>query len=208
MFELESQLVEKLVDDLQHKYGVKHIVKELRGGINIADIVCAKNIIRDVVLFDEYSNARHYFEKIYGRKIVSINKLKELTSTDYVKFNKFLHYISNQGYLEFNNQRILNVRKIEKATDTLVAIEAKLTDWRTGIVQAKRYKQYADKVYVAIPAELKSIVDIDLFKRENVGLILVSKKESKIYIKCRKEAPQNKDIKYYMEDKFIEKLSD
>jgi hypothetical protein len=33
----------------------------------------------------------------------------------------------------------------------LVAIEAKLTDWRGGILQASRYHAFADQVYLAMP---------------------------------------------------------
>ena len=206
MFELETQLVEKLVNDLREKYGIKHIVRELRSGINIADIVCSKDINREIVLFNEYSNSRHYFEKIYNKKSIDVDKLRELTSNDYIKFNKFLYRLSKYEYVELTDKKIINLKKVEKATNTLVAIEAKLTDWRTGIIQAKRYKQYADKVYVAIPMDLRSTIDVELFKKENIGLILVSKDDTKIYIKCRKQIPKKKDIKYYIEDKFIEKL--
>ena len=39
MFANEKELVSKLVLDLQERFGTHYIVRELRGGNNIADIV-------------------------------------------------------------------------------------------------------------------------------------------------------------------------
>jgi len=57
MFASERELVEKLVLDLQERYNTKYIVRELRGGNNIADIVYTTDIERNNVVFDEYFNA-------------------------------------------------------------------------------------------------------------------------------------------------------
>ena len=56
MFSSEKQLVEKLVLDLQERYNTQYIVRELRGGNNIADIVYTTDIDRDCIVFDEYFN--------------------------------------------------------------------------------------------------------------------------------------------------------
>lgn len=67
MFSSEKQLVEKLVLDLQERYKTQYIVRELRGGNNIADIVYATDIDRDSIVFDEYFNAYYYFNIIYNK---------------------------------------------------------------------------------------------------------------------------------------------
>ena len=60
MFRSERELVEKLVSDLQERYNTQYIVRELRGGNNIADVVYTTELKRDNVVFDEYFNAYYY----------------------------------------------------------------------------------------------------------------------------------------------------
>ena len=50
MFANEKELVSKLVLDLQERFGTHYIVRELRGGNNIADIVYATDIDRKSVV--------------------------------------------------------------------------------------------------------------------------------------------------------------
>ena len=58
----------------------------------------------------------------------------------------------------------------------LIAIEAKLTKWLDALEQARAYRQFADQVYVALPADrvqpaLKARV---MFERNSVGLLSVN----------------------------------
>ena len=76
MFANEKELVSKLVLDLQERFGTHYIVRELRGGNNIADIVYATDINRSNIVFDEYFNAYYYFNGIYNHKKISIEDVK------------------------------------------------------------------------------------------------------------------------------------
>jgi hypothetical protein len=75
-----------------------------------------------------------------------------------------------------------------------IAIEAKLRDWRRGFLQANRYKSFANKVYLAIPAERGHLVDQRLLRRHNVGLILFDTKTTHLQeiIRPRFAKPRNK----------------
>lgn len=68
MFISEKELVEKLVEELQLKYGTKYIVRELRGGNNIADVAYTTSIDRDTIVFEDYFSAYYYFQEIYNKK--------------------------------------------------------------------------------------------------------------------------------------------
>ena len=68
MFNSEKELVEKLVLDLQSRYNTDYIVRELRGGNNIADVVYTVDLERQNVVFDEYFNAYCYFNNIHNKK--------------------------------------------------------------------------------------------------------------------------------------------
>jgi len=47
----------------------------------------------------------------------------------------------------------------------IIAIEAKLKNWRRGIAQANRYKTFANKTYLAIPVEQEKNVNKDILKK-------------------------------------------
>lgn len=84
-----------------------------------------------------------------------------------------------------------------------MAIEAKLSDWKSGLYQALAYKQYSVYVYVAIDEYYYKKVDIQLFEKNNVGLILIGKRHIKKILIHKKEKDFEVDIKYYMIDKFL-----
>jgi len=52
-----------------------------------------------------------------------------------------------------------------------VAIEVKIKDWQQGLYQAYRYNSFAEKSYLALYERYCQDVDIELFKKYNVGLI-------------------------------------
>ena len=91
MFTSEKALVDKLVIDLQEKYDTQYIVRELRGGNNIADIVYTTDLNRNSIVFDEYFNAYYYFNDIYDKKSVSIEEIEIANSIIDKKFHIFLH---------------------------------------------------------------------------------------------------------------------
>ena len=91
MFTSEKALVDKLVIDLQEKYDTQYIVRELRGGNNIADIVYTTDLNRDNILFDEYFNAYYYFNGIYNKKNIAMKEIEISNSAIDKKFHNFLY---------------------------------------------------------------------------------------------------------------------
>ena len=60
-------------------------------------------------------------------------------------------------------------------------------DWKAGLEQAARYKQYANEVYVAVSSEHISKIDKELLKNMNIGLMSVSQGKLRIPVKAKKE---------------------
>jgi hypothetical protein len=81
-----------------------------------------------------------------------------------------------------------------------------LSDWKSGLEQAARYKQYANEVYIAISSEYINKVDKDLLINLNIGLMSVSQGKLRIPIKPKKEKVKKLDIQYYMADRFLKQL--
>lgn len=207
MFRSERELVEKLVSDLQERYNTQYIVRELRGGNNIADVVYTTELKRDNVVFDEYFNAYYYFNGIYNKKKISLDELGISDSRVNKKFYNFLRELEELGYVKIDGNYITSVKKIDAVTKNLIAVEAKLSDWKAGLEQAVRYRQYADEVYVAISAEYVKKVDKERFKELNIGLMSVSKNKLTIPIKSKKQKVEKLDVQYYIEDRFLQQLN-
>ncbi len=206
MFTSEKALVDKLVIDLQEKYDTQYIVRELRGGNNIADIVYTTDLNRDSIVFDEYFNAYYYFNGIYNKKSVTIKEIQISNSMIDKKFHDFLHELEEMGYIRIDGNYITSIKNIDAVTKNFIAVEAKLSDWKAGLEQATRYKQYANEVYIAISSEHINKVDKDLLRDMNIGLMSVSQGKLRIPVKAKKEKVKKLDIQYYIADRFLKQL--
>ena len=194
MFSSEKELVEKLVLDLQERYNTQYIVRELRSGKNIADVVYTTEIDRSNIVFDDYFNAYYYFNGVYSKKKISIDEVGISDTKACKKFYHFLCELEELGYVRIDGHYVTSIKKVDAVTKNFVAVEAKLSDWKAGLEQAVRYKQYANEVYVAISAEYVKNVDKDQFKKVNIGLMSVSEDKLIIPIRAKKEKVEKKEI--------------
>jgi len=114
-----------------------------------------------------------------SKSLLKYNLLKSLERKKYIKRRGETYYFKVNGWLPL--------------TDEIIAIEAKMKDWRKGFVQAIRYKVFANKVYLAIPAEVEHLVDRKLLKKHKVGLIVldVKRKEKREVISAANIQPLN-----------------
>ncbi len=206
-FKYEKDLVNELVKILQDEYNIKYVVRELQNGKNIADVVYSKELQRDFAIFDEYIDSYYYFNEIIINKKKNINELDIQNKELLKKFKKFLKKLEKAGYITIKNNRIHVIKKVDIASKNVVAIEAKLSDWKSGLNQALAYKQYSDYVYVAIDECCYKKIDVKLFENNNVGLILVGKGHIKKLLNPKKEKEFSDDIKYYMVDKFLSSIN-
>lgn len=206
MFTNEKELVDTLVEYLKNKYKIQYITRELQSGNNIADVVYSEKLDRENILFENYINSYYYVKNIYNKHNVQLNNIEISNVKSNKEFKIFLKELEKQGYIKVQNNKIEVIKKVDLATKNLVAIEAKLSDWKAGIEQAIRYKEYSNKVYVAIDKQEIKKVNRDIFKEKNIGLISVSKDGVKEIIKPKKEKVNRLDVQYYMTDKFLQKL--
>lgn len=207
IFKLEKDLVTELINLLKKDYNIKYVTRELRNGNNIADVVFSDEINRNYAIFKEYIQSHYYVTKILNKKSIKITDLNIESELLKKEFRKFLTFLEKEGYINIVGNKIEIIKKIKPATKNIVAIEAKLSDWKAGLEQALSYKVYSDYVYVAIDKTYYKNVNIELFKQRNVGLILVEKGKLTKKIVPKKEKNNNLEIKYYMIDKFISSIN-
>lgn len=206
MFNNEKELVEKLVLDLQQLYDTQFIVRELRSGNNIADVVYTTELRRDEILFSDYQLAYYYVREIYNKKNVDLRRVNISDIGTKRKFDKFLLELESQGYIQIEGSTIKSIKKVNGATKKFIAVEAKLSDWRSGIEQAIRYKSYADEVYLALSAEYIKNVDVSFLENHGIGLMSVSDKKLRLTLRAKRNTHFDLDIQLYLSDKFLNEL--
>ncbi len=154
------------------QYGIRYI-NELRMGIGIPDITLNMGANTRICKFDDFVKM----------EIISyINEKKETTFSElsdkfYIEDNKIRKII-----LEFEELAIVKVVKsiikiikniLETKLGVTISIEAKLRDWKGGLLQAERYLCFSDYSYLALPADKIRNVDINQFIDKGIGLLSV-----------------------------------
>jgi len=118
-----------------------------------------KNSGRDPVDVDYLVGKTHISKSFLRYSILRMLEKKKFIKKNYENF-----YFKINGWMPIANE--------------VIAIEAKMKDWKRGMFQANRYKVFADKVYLAIPSEIEHLVDKTMLRKHNVGLIVLDLERS------------------------------
>lgn len=190
MFEREEDLVNYFLsksDDFlrglfQKKVPRYFVVPEYDSNFGIADIV-----------FGTYSKRSLDTERetINPNWVLPLASLKRGCSIELEGFQqtfglsrsnalKRLNEYKRAGFLEHDGDGTFHViNEYRSVAQTVVAIEAKLRDWRKAISQAQRYSRFSDFVFVLLDASRsKPAVDnLWIFEELNIGLVSISDTE-------------------------------
>ena len=185
-------------------FGTHYVIEEFRTGHGIADLVCTSQISQRPTLRN-FSLINTLLEKTD-----LINKyLMGVTIGDYPKKElKIIEkYLDGLGLLSSTlcGKKYIN-GEYKPCTTELISIEAKLKDWKGGLIQANRYKKYSHYSYLAIAEPFIHRVDKSELKKSNIGLLSVSSKGIKILVKPRKKLPENRTAYYYNSELFAHHL--
>ena len=116
----------------------------------------------------------------YSHSFLKYKLLKDLKKAKYIKEIDNNYYAKINGWLPIGKE--------------LIAIEAKLNDWKRGFYQANRYKAFADKTYLAVPPKISDLVEIPLLKKHGVGLIIFDVSTGKKQIGLQAESKRTLNI--------------
>lgn len=77
------------------------------------------------------------------------------------------------------------------ATESLVAFEAKLTDWKRAYLQAYRNTAYANRAYVLLPEETvhRALQDREEFEFRGIGLCSFDGQQIRVLIEAAEQEP-------------------
>jgi len=89
---------------------------------------------------------------------------------------RILKDLALHRYIQFiDKDWFIRISDYYPVTETILSIEAKLSDWQKGALQAKRYQMFSHYSFLALPAKFLHRVDLAFLKVLNVGLLGVYK---------------------------------
>ena len=184
-------------------YGIADLVLINKGKINIENCRARKNNNQFSPLLNEnfFKTLRYIPDEESENKHATFSDIAESSclSKSYLKY-KILTFLESHGYVKQDKDNFyLKVNGWIPIAQEIIAIEAKLCNWRRGALQANRYKAFAHKVYLAIPESKEHIVDKDYFMKHEIGLMVIDtkRKNKKIVIDCPSKEPFNKNKFYF-----------
>jgi len=138
---------------------------------------------------------------------ISLNEIADKSgiSQSYVR-SSILRELIHGGFVKAVDNGYVKVNGWVPIAKSVTAIEAKLTDWKSGLWQASRYKNVADKVYLAMPAEFIHRVDLNECHRKGVGLISFDPETNKykIIVKSAVQNPLDPPVRNYVTELFLD----
>lgn len=192
----ERTLVQKLDKILKKEFGTNLAFHEFSAGYGIADLVFAldfsfrKSAVKRTPLTD--FNCLKLFLILEKGEVYSLDQIRVLVpSLDNSSLRKKLNFLVANKYLKkIGTRSYAKIRAEEELSQIkkIIAIEVKLNDHRNGLIQARRYKYFADESYLAILKEAEKNIDFEEFNKYNIGLILFDTATNKIEIKSPKLA--------------------
>ena len=169
---LESELVDKITAYLD-RHRIRY-AKEIRMGIGVPDVSINIGAAKSMVMISDYYLLL-MIEYISQRKKVTICELAEYFSYDKSKIQHYInHLVDKRVVIQSENNIYIRRKVFGLFLGKTISIEAKIKDWKSGILQAERYLMFSDYSYLALPEERIRNVDIDLLNNSGIGLLAVN----------------------------------
>ncbi|RYF28869.1 MAG: hypothetical protein EOO17_03830 [Chloroflexi bacterium] len=125
---------------------------------------------------------------ILSKEDNSLDSLKARTKLSIPTIKKVIDSLKNAGVVTENDGMYSTDYNLKSATsENIIAIEAKVKDWKSGLQQAMRYKEYADYSYLAIyEANINSCLkNIKTFEQLGIGIIGVYDEGVTVHLKAK-----------------------
>ncbi len=179
-FLTEYQLVDSFQNISRIKYNMECAL-ELESNNGIADAVLFSRIMPASTHGDlSLVNPRlaYALHTLPLNEYFSVSDFSQLIASSKKTAQEALYTFMAAGFCDFFAEDKKWIKKIEpqKIAHELIAIEAKLKDWKKALKQAYRYLDYANQSWVLLDEAHVSpaIKNIESFKRLRVGLASIS----------------------------------
>lgn len=184
----EAHLVSELAIGLKQIFCTDIAVKEFSAGYGIADLVFAKDYSSNTNTLDREPVNNYYAVQVLLSKfedgLFSRDDIKKIAGIGDDSARRVMNLLIQDGYAVRHDARLCQLtRPIDNPIKKIVAIEAKLRDWKSGILQARRYKSFTDECYLAILADYEKNIDTSLLDTFGVGLIIFDQSTGELTLK-------------------------
>ena len=113
------------------------------------------------------------------------------------KVKKYVFQLAGMSLVAIKDEVVRVINSIKNARlGVTVAVEAKISDWKNGLVQAQRYLLFSDYSYLALPEKNVKLVDVDSLKEVGIGLLSVKERELEEILPAQKSGECDYYLKY------------
>ena len=189
---LEADIV-KSMNNYLLRHGICY-ANEIRMGIGIPDISFNLGGNRRIKYIDDYYTFS-VWDYIYEKKKVTFKEIGDKFLFSIEKVKKYVLKLVGMNLVTIKNELVKVINNMKSARlGITIAIEAKLTDWKNGLLQAQRYLLFSDYSYLALPEDNIKLVDFDLLKQSGVGLLAIKDGQLNEIVPAQK----SKECEYYL----------
>ncbi len=184
----EKEMVAALSSGLKSRFKTDVAIKEFSAGYGIADLVFARNFIttKNVLRRKPINNyfALKTLLAFDNDRGFNVTDVMRVTGTSKNMSDKAIKYLLGEEYIyETSGVYYKSNISLINPVKHLVAVEAKLKDWKQGILQARRYKSFTSECYLAILSKYEANIDRYYLDKFDIGLILFNHNNGNILIK-------------------------
>ena len=190
----ESELVSVFNGYLSY-HGLSYS-NEIRMGIGIPDISVNIGGKRKVELIDDYY-LLSVLDFITDNKQTSLHDIESKLVLSSKRAKQYVKKLAELGYVVTCNNSVKVARQIKKnQMGITISIEAKISDWRNGLLQAERYLLFSDYSYLLMPSNRIGNIDTDYAIKRGIGIISQEGKSIEVQVPARISNECISNLKY------------
>lgn len=168
---LEAEIVNSMNGYLR-RHGVCY-ANEIRMGIGIPDLSFNIGGNRRIKCVDDYYLFT-VWDYVNERKRATIKEIGNRFMFSVERVKKYVFRLAGMSLVAIKDEVVRVINSIQNARlGITIAVEAKLSDWKNGIIQAQRYRLFSDYSYLVLPEENIRLVDMEKVKESGIGLLAV-----------------------------------
>ena len=202
----ESELVSVMNKHLKDNRLI--YANEIRMGIGIPDVVVGCNLPEEHESIVDYYALRVYC-LIVENNMRSIKEVIEFSTLPKTQIVKYIQLLKDRKIISTDDESIIIKKRLDKKSLGInISIEAKVKDWRSGLIQAQRYLSFSDYSYVALPENSVKNVESQKFIDSGIGLLSISDDDIQEIIAPVKSSECDYLFKYISISSLLDKCED
>ena len=176
-------------------------------GVQIEEEKICRNFI-DIISVEKWSTESKILACLKNKRYNTVGYLETNTGLSKNTLQKELLNLSRKKIVMQNEHGSYTIsEKYYIPEMKIYSFELKLDNWKRALFQAIRYKTFSEYTYVVMPSDKKELLKkkIDIFKENNIGILLFDTKNDDIEVlyRARKNEDRSKSHSYYIKGKLL-----